>query len=260
MMPPDPLTTVTPATTSPASQPVPTTIAFSVPAPPVAGSAAVADTGETVLVVDDEPLIRDLLKESLGALGAGLGGDDEAVAAERRDLAVDLLQREADVEHPEHLLAGTRDWLHQDQREPAMPDTLAIPGGTGAGLQVGQQFFVRRLLTAPNREKPLAVSQEEAASAKRVRSGWVVRRSASAWRRSAGSTSCSGRSCRARRACSGRSAPRTGPRGRGRSAYRSPARRPGSTPATPAGSSRWRSGSSPANSVTVTLPRPSASA
>ena len=27
---------------------------------------------------------------------------------------------------PEHLLAATRDWLHQDQREPAMPDTLAL--------------------------------------------------------------------------------------------------------------------------------------
>lgn len=27
---------------------------------------------------------------------------------------------------PEHLLAGTRDWLHQDQREPAMPETLAL--------------------------------------------------------------------------------------------------------------------------------------
>lgn len=27
---------------------------------------------------------------------------------------------------PEHLLAATRDWLHQDQREPAMPATLAL--------------------------------------------------------------------------------------------------------------------------------------
>lgn len=27
---------------------------------------------------------------------------------------------------PEHLLAATRDWLHQDQREPAMPQTLAL--------------------------------------------------------------------------------------------------------------------------------------
>jgi homoserine kinase len=27
---------------------------------------------------------------------------------------------------PEHLLVATRDWLHQEQREPAMPDTLAL--------------------------------------------------------------------------------------------------------------------------------------
>ena len=27
---------------------------------------------------------------------------------------------------PEHLLTATRDWLHQDQREPAMPQTLAL--------------------------------------------------------------------------------------------------------------------------------------
>ena len=27
---------------------------------------------------------------------------------------------------PEHLLAATRDWLHQSQREPAMPETLAL--------------------------------------------------------------------------------------------------------------------------------------
>ena len=27
---------------------------------------------------------------------------------------------------PEHLFAATRDWLHQDQREPAMPETLAL--------------------------------------------------------------------------------------------------------------------------------------
>jgi len=36
----------------------------------------------------------------------------------------------------------------------ADPDMLMIPGGTSAGLQVGQQFFVRRLLLSPSREKP----------------------------------------------------------------------------------------------------------
>jgi CheY-like chemotaxis protein len=41
----------------------------SVPALPVANSAAVADTGETILVVDDEPLVRDLLVQFLSLRG-----------------------------------------------------------------------------------------------------------------------------------------------------------------------------------------------
>jgi CheY-like chemotaxis protein len=41
----------------------------SVPALPVAGSAALADTGETILVVDDEPLVRDLLVQFLSLRG-----------------------------------------------------------------------------------------------------------------------------------------------------------------------------------------------
>jgi len=41
----------------------------SVTALPVAGSAAVADTGETILVVDDEPLVRDLLVQFLSLRG-----------------------------------------------------------------------------------------------------------------------------------------------------------------------------------------------
>ncbi len=36
------------------------------------------------------------------------------------------------------------------------PDTLVVPGGTAAGLQTGQQYFVRRLLLSPNHEKPSA--------------------------------------------------------------------------------------------------------
>ena len=43
--------------------------AKSVPAQPVVGSAAVADTGETILVVDDEPLVRDLLVQFLSLRG-----------------------------------------------------------------------------------------------------------------------------------------------------------------------------------------------
>jgi CheY-like chemotaxis protein len=43
--------------------------AKSVSAQPVAGNAAVVDTGETILVVDDEPLVRDLLVQFLGLRG-----------------------------------------------------------------------------------------------------------------------------------------------------------------------------------------------
>jgi CheY-like chemotaxis protein len=43
--------------------------AKSVPPLPVANSAAMADTGETILVVDDEPLIRDLLVQFLSLRG-----------------------------------------------------------------------------------------------------------------------------------------------------------------------------------------------
>ncbi|HUU34231.1 MAG TPA: hypothetical protein VMW48_09205 [Vicinamibacterales bacterium] len=42
------------------------------------------------------------------------------------------------------------------RRAYAPPDTLTIPGGTSAGLQTGQQFFVRRLLVSPNHEQPSA--------------------------------------------------------------------------------------------------------
>jgi CheY-like chemotaxis protein len=56
--------------------------AKSVPAVPgVAGSAAVADTGETILVVDDEPLVRDLLVQFLSLRGyRALGVKDGAEA------------------------------------------------------------------------------------------------------------------------------------------------------------------------------------
>ena len=40
----------------------------------------------------------------------------------------------------------------------AAPDTLALPGGTSAGLQTGQQYFVRRLLVSPDHRKPSAGS------------------------------------------------------------------------------------------------------
>lgn len=55
---------------------------------------------------------------------------------------------------PTHYLLAAHDGSGKLRRAFAAPDTLAIPGGTQAGLQVGQQFFVRRLLTAPDRTKP----------------------------------------------------------------------------------------------------------
>ena len=42
----------------------------------------------------------------------------------------------------------------QSRRAFATPDTLTLPGGTTAGLQTGQQFFVRRLLLGNNHRKP----------------------------------------------------------------------------------------------------------
>lgn len=46
---------------------------------------------------------------------------DAAATAGRAALLVTAL-----AGRPEHLLAATRDWLHQEQRGPAMPDTLAL--------------------------------------------------------------------------------------------------------------------------------------
>ena len=57
---------------------------------------------------------------------------------------------------PEHRLASAHEGDGKLRRQFAAPDTLMIPGGTSAGLQVGQQFFVRRLLLSPTREKPSA--------------------------------------------------------------------------------------------------------
>jgi hypothetical protein len=57
---------------------------------------------------------------------------------------------------PVHYVLSAHEGDGKLRRAFSTPDTLAIPGGTAAGLQVGQQFFVRRLLTAPNHEKPSA--------------------------------------------------------------------------------------------------------
>lgn len=55
---------------------------------------------------------------------------------------------------PTHRLAAAHEADGKLRRAFSTPDTLMIPGGTAAGLQVGQQFFVRRLLLSPTREKP----------------------------------------------------------------------------------------------------------
>ena len=56
-----------------------------------------------------------------GLLPASVPHADAAANSGRAALLVAALGGQ-----PEHLLAATRDWLHQDQREPAMPDTLAL--------------------------------------------------------------------------------------------------------------------------------------
>ena len=56
-----------------------------------------------------------------GLLPATVAHADAAANSGRAALLVAALTGQ-----PEHLLAGTRDWLHQEQREPAMPQTLAL--------------------------------------------------------------------------------------------------------------------------------------
>ncbi|QSR30368.1 homoserine kinase [Nocardioides sp. S5] len=56
-----------------------------------------------------------------GLLPATVPHADAAANSGRAALLVAALTGQ-----PEHLLAATRDWLHQDQREPAMPQTLAL--------------------------------------------------------------------------------------------------------------------------------------
>ena len=56
-----------------------------------------------------------------GLLPATVPHADAAANSGRAALLVAALAGQ-----PEHLLTATRDWLHQDQREPAMPETLAL--------------------------------------------------------------------------------------------------------------------------------------
>jgi len=57
---------------------------------------------------------------------------------------------------PAHRLVAAHEADAKLRRSFSAPDTLMIPGGTSAGLQVGQQYFVRRLLLSPTRQKPAA--------------------------------------------------------------------------------------------------------
>lgn len=57
---------------------------------------------------------------------------------------------------PTHYVVAAHEGDGKLRRAFAAPDTLMIPGGTSVGLQVGQQFFVRRLLLSPTRRKPSA--------------------------------------------------------------------------------------------------------
>lgn len=56
-----------------------------------------------------------------GLLPASVSHADAAANSGRAALLVAAMAGQ-----PEHLLVATRDWLHQDQREPAMPETLAL--------------------------------------------------------------------------------------------------------------------------------------
>ncbi len=70
---------------------------------------------------------------------------------------------------PVHRLTAAHEPDGKLRRAFATPDTLMILGGTTAGLQTGQQFFVRRLLLSPNHEKPSAAAPGTVHTA-----GWVT--------------------------------------------------------------------------------------
>lgn len=71
-----------------------------------------------VVFVPPTPVRTDVAR---GLLPETVPHADAAANAGRAALLVAALGGQ-----PEHLLPATRDWLHQSQREPAMPDTLAL--------------------------------------------------------------------------------------------------------------------------------------
>jgi hypothetical protein len=55
---------------------------------------------------------------------------------------------------PTHYIPAVHEGDAKLRRAFATPDTVLIPGGTSVGLEPGQQFFVRRVLSSPDRVKP----------------------------------------------------------------------------------------------------------
>ncbi len=70
---------------------------------------------------------------------------------------------------PVHRLPAAHEGDAKLRRAFAAPDTLMIPGGTSVGLEPGQQFFVRRLLTSPDHTKPSPTSPATVHTA-----GWIT--------------------------------------------------------------------------------------
>lgn len=73
---------------------------------------------EAVVLVPPTPVSTEVAR---GLLPADVPHADAAADAGRTALLVAALAGQ-----PEHLLRGTRDYLHQDYRRPAMPDSLAL--------------------------------------------------------------------------------------------------------------------------------------
>ncbi len=72
----------------------------------------------TVVFVPPTPLATSVAR---GLLPASVSHDDAAANAGRTALLVAALAGQ-----PEHLMSATRDFVHQDYREPAMPETLGL--------------------------------------------------------------------------------------------------------------------------------------
>lgn len=120
-----------------------------------------------VVAVPDRPLSTETAR---GLLPSQVPHQVAAANAGRAGLLVHALTRE-----PSLLLPGTRDWLHQDYREPAMPESVALVRG------LREQGLAAVVSGAGPTVMVLAVGQEQAEAA---RSALRARLAASAqsWR------------------------------------------------------------------------------